>query len=249
MEYQESTKAYFEALENRMLNTSPVDFYCVSGVQLQVFVDWPAEPVPGYAASAVKVRVHDLREKDKVAICAVKITYQQAEFDLKRDPFLREQYVINTLRKAIDRGELEFRPQTERRVQLPMLDLELEPASLSTDSLLEEFLLGKVYWLGFKRVERNTKVWIADPWDATYLGATIGQLIQTAQILEAEKMIKLDSQQAFASSDDGLLLRARPSTPTASQKGMTNRPSQPDWNRGRAGTSLFATQARTKRNS
>src|SRR6266699_3502071 len=123
MEYQESTKAYFEALENRMLNTSPVDFYCVSGVQLQVFVDWPAEPVPGYAASAVKVRVHDLREKDKVAICAVKITYQQAEFDLKRDPFLREQYVINTLRKAIDRGELEFRPQTERRVQLPMLDL------------------------------------------------------------------------------------------------------------------------------
>lgn len=111
-----------------------------------------------------------------------------------------------------------------------MLDLELESAPPSTDSVLEEFLLGKVYWLGFKRVERNTKVWIADPWDARYLGATVGQLIQTAQVLEAEKMIKLDSQQAFASTEDGLLLRARPSAPTASQKGMTNRPSQPDWN-------------------
>lgn len=229
-EYQKSTKAYFEALENRMLNASPDDFYCVSGIPLQVFIDWPAEPVPGYAASAVKVRTHDLREKDKVAICAVKITYEQTELDLKRDPFLREQYVMNTLRKAIDRGDLEFRPRPEWGVQLPMLDLELESAPPSTDSVLEEFLLGKVYWLGFKRVERNTRVWIADPWDARYLGATVGQLIQTAQVLEAEKMIKLDSQQAFASTEDGLLLRARPSAPTASQKGMTNRPSQPDWN-------------------
>lgn len=184
--------------------------------------------VPGVGSQSTHPR--SKRERDKVAICAVKITYEQTELDLKRDPFLREQYVINTLRKAIDRGDLEFRPRAEWRVQLPMLDLELESAPPSTDSVLEEFLLGKVYWLGFKRVERNTKVWIADPWDATYLGATVSQLIQTAQVLEAEKMIKLDSQEAFASTDDGLLLRARPSAPTASQKGMTNRSSQPDWN-------------------
>ncbi len=198
-EFQESTKAYVEALENRMLNVSVSDFYCTSGIPLHIEIEWPAEPIPGYTASAVQVHIQDLRAQNKVAIGAVKMTHQQQIFDLKKDPFIREQAVVNSIR-------------TENEEEI------------------EEFLLGKIYWLGFKRSARRTPVWIADPWDARYLGTTVTTLIQTAQVLEAGKMISLDASQRFASAGDGLLVRARTSRRATPPAGSAATGEQPDWN-------------------
>jgi len=229
-EFQESTKAYVEALENRMLNVSVSDFYCTSGIPLHIEIEWPAEPIPGYTASAVQVHIQDLRAQNKVAIGAVKMTHQQQIFDLKKDPFIREQAVVNSIRRAADRNQLRYFPRAEHPIQLPYLDLEVGGANTENEEEIEEFLLGKIYWLGFKRSARRTPVWIADPWDARYLGTTVTTLIQTAQVLEAGKMISLDASQRFASAGDGLLVRARTSRRATPPAGSAATGEQPDWN-------------------
>jgi hypothetical protein len=86
-----------------------------------------------------------------------------------------------------------------------------------------------VYYLGVKSGERRTKVFIADSWDGHYLGVEPQTLTQTAQVLEAEDMITLDSSQEFASAARGLLVRATPSG-TAPAKGAGKPESSPDWN-------------------
>jgi len=110
------------------------------------------------------------------------------------------------------------------------VDLQVVGSQARNEEEIEEFLLGKTYWLAFKRGERRTTVWIADPWDAEYLGTTVAALIQAAQILEAKKMISLDSNQRFASANDGLLIRAKSSRATPSRTGNATAGEQPDWN-------------------
>jgi hypothetical protein len=229
-EYQESTKAYVEGLEGRMLNASVSDFYCVSGIPLNIEIEWPTEPVPGYTASSVQVRVQDLRTQDKMAICAVRISHQQQFFSLQKDPFLKELAVVNSIRAAADRNQLSYFRLNEHPRQLPWVDLEVDFCRAANEDEIEQFLLGKIYWLGFKRGERRTLVWIADPWDAKYLGTPVGMLTQSAQILEAEKMISLlDTTQRFASAGDGLLVRSKSSRVSNSRSGLST-VGQPDWN-------------------
>jgi hypothetical protein len=228
--YQDSTEAYFETLQNRMLNVSVSDFYCTAGSPIHIQIDWPANSIPGFAASAVKVQVKDLRIPDKVAICPVRMGHQQQLFDLKGDPFLREKAVVNTVRRAADKNQLGYFRTSERPIEFPYLDLEVAGGRARNEEEIEEFLIGKTYWLAFKRGERRTSVWIADPWDAEYLGTTVAILIQAAQVLEAEKMISLDSSQRFASASDGLLIRAKSSRATPSRTGNATAGEQPDWN-------------------
>jgi len=87
--YQESTQAYIEILQNRMLNVSVSEFYCIAGSPLHVQIEWPTNAIPGLAAFYVRVRVQDLRIEDKEAICPVRMSHQQLIFDLRGDPSLR----------------------------------------------------------------------------------------------------------------------------------------------------------------
>jgi hypothetical protein len=212
-EFQDSTRAYIGALEKRMLNLSVADFYCLGGIPLHITIEWPFDSIPGYTASAVQVRITDLRAEDRVSFCAVRTTHQHQVFDFKKDPFARERAIINTIRIAVDHGQLSFYPRSEAPSVLPYVDFGAGRNYQGSEEQIEEFLLGKVYWLGFKRGDRRNSVWIADPWDAEYLGTTARILTQTAQVLEAEKMIALDdSAQEFATAKDGLLVRARART-------------------------------------
>ena len=53
------------------------------------------------------------------------------------------------------------------------------------------------------------RVWIADPWDADYLGVETQSLQQEAEILEAEGSLVLSDDRVLASSGQKLLLEAR----------------------------------------
>jgi len=217
-------------LQNRMLNVSVSEFYCIAGSSLHLQIEWPTNAIPGLAAFYVRVRVQDLRIEDKEAICPVRMSHQQLIFDLRGDPFLKEKAVVNTVRRAADKDQLGYFRTTERPIEFPYVDLEVAGSRVKNEEEIEEFLLGKTYWLAFKRGERRTTVWIADPWDAEYLGTTVATLIQAAQVLEAEKMISLDSSQRFASASDGLLIRIESSRVNSSRTGKATAGEQPDWN-------------------
>jgi hypothetical protein len=52
-------------------------------------------------------------------------------------------------------------------------------------------------------------VWVADPWDADYLGVSFSELVREAEILETHSIVRLEQSRYFASADRELLLRAR----------------------------------------
>lgn len=228
-EYQQSAKQYFRDLENRLQNLSASDFYSLAGIPVRISIDWPWEAMPNRDASFVHVYVHDLRNSNSVAVVSVYMTGQQHRFELMADPFLKERCIVNTVRKSLDRNELTFFPQDKHPTNLPTVALETKTTPVGEEAL-REFMLGKVYWLGFKSGERRTKVFIADSWDGHYLGVGDQTLVQTAQVLEAEDLIALDASQEFASAGKGLLVRASPSGTVASLKGPDKPDNKPDWN-------------------
>ena len=228
--YQRSTEEYFRDLENRFLNVSSSDFYSLSGIPVRIEIDWPFEPMPNRDASVVQVHAYDLRRSDALANLGVYMTGQQREFELMHDSFLKERCLINTVRTCQDRNPLTFFPRKEHPTELPLIKLETSNKAAENEESLQEFILGKVYWLGFKSRERRTKVFIADSWDAHYLGVDVQTLVRTAQVLDAQDMISLDSGQEFASAARGLLVRARPSEIAASAKGAARSQTEPDWN-------------------
>jgi pyrimidine deaminase RibD-like protein len=75
----------------------------------------------------------------------------------------------------------------------------------ASDGEIRQFILRKVYWLGFNEGDQSTEVWICDPYDAEYLGTTTNHLKQLAQILAAEDLIRFDTTRTFAAASNFLL--------------------------------------------
>jgi hypothetical protein len=157
------------------------------------------------------VRVIDELTKG-FAYCFVSITHQQSIFELKEDPFQIHEAIANSIRSVVDEGTITFYSSaSEHPVELQHVQLQfVVRASVATD--LSEYLKHKVLLLGFKSGGKDTQVWIADPWDANYLGVDVLSLRQEAEILEAERFLQLDEERAFARAGHQLLLLARPSS-------------------------------------
>ncbi len=83
------------------------------------------------------------------------------------------------------------------------------------DTDISHYLKRKVLSLGFKSGGKETQVWIADPWDAEYLGVSTQLLRQEAEILEAEEFLTLSEDRVFASTGRRLLLEERSRTITS----------------------------------
>lgn len=75
--------------------------------------------------------------------------------------------------------------------------------------ILETFLETKIFWLGFKSGNAGSLVWIADTWDADYLGISTTELVREAEVLEARGIVRLDESREFGSAGQQLLLRTR----------------------------------------
>ncbi len=207
-EHQLSAKTYARRVAGRMGNPHPMDFFCKVGIPIRVEIEWPLERVQNRASSFVHVRVHNLREVT-VAICSVITSHQQHIFDLKSNPFLLGAAIVSTVRRAVDARALNFYPRASPPVQVDEVPLDPLIRASTPAAGIDRFVAGKVYWMGFKQGDKRTKVWIADESDADYLGTNAKSLIQTAQILEAQKMIVLDSTQEYASAGEQLLSQAQ----------------------------------------
>jgi len=206
--YQQSAARFARSLEKRFRTESPRLFYCISGVPILLQVEWPLEPLPNKAASCVRFEATDARD-GRLAYGIVVITHQQSIFDLKRDPFLVQESVVNSIRTAVDAGLLKFYPEQAHPIELQEVKLFIGLPNVETPQLVDEFLRKKVILLAFKRGDSTSITWIADPWDADYLGASVSSLRQAAEILDARSELHLDELREFASIGRGLLARLR----------------------------------------
>jgi hypothetical protein len=206
-EYRRSAEAYVRRVAKRMANPHPMDFYCNSGVPIRVEIEWPFYPIPQRTGSVVHVRTFNPCDPSKVAICSVIRSHTQYLYDLRKDAFVTEAAVIRTVRIAVDSNSLTFYARSDHPDQLQQVRLCTQPRD-APELDVDRFIAGKVYWLAFRQGDKRTKVWIADEADAEYLGTDSRSLIRVAQVLEAQKMVVLDSTQEYASADEQLLMQA-----------------------------------------
>lgn len=208
-EYQESLNQYVAWLQGRLQNFSARDFFCKSGVPVAVEVPWITGRVQNRDASFAHVDVRNLRLPWSVAKCSM-IFYGTRWLGALRTPFLREKAMVDVIRTAVDEQTIRFWLEQEHPSELQQLEA-LPPGGQSSRSGargIERFLTAKVYWLGFNRGDQRTTVWIADPWDAEYLGTEPAALTRSAQVLNARGKLILDPTNSFASAGDGLLQAA-----------------------------------------
>ena len=206
--YQDGANRFARSLENRFRNKSPNLFLCASGVPVTVEIDWPLEAYAGRAASYMRVTVTDTRD-GRNALCYVVVTHQQSIFELKQDPFLLQEGIVNSIRFAIDLGQVRFYPEGAHPQNLQEVRMVLQASAPATPDSIERFLQKKVFWLAFKTGDATSIVWIADPWDASYLGTTADELKRYGQVLNARSEVQLDSTCEFASIGRELLVRIR----------------------------------------
>ena len=241
-EYRAALIESSERLEKTSRNPSSDHFYCKSGVPLGINIEWPLKVMYGksgapLAASCVRVWAYDLCNEGMGSIFWVVITDAQA-WSFPPDPTktrtLLEKHIVKTTRNAVDEKKLLFFPLNAPPEDLQQVKLDMSSPPRPQADKIHQYLMGKVYWLAFKAGDKSTQVWIADPWDADYLGVNPQEFIQAAQVLAAQRVLVLDSSQEFASAGEVLLQRAvsfeNKSSPIESQRpGMEKSHSERQW--------------------
>jgi hypothetical protein len=217
--YIASARNLARSLEQRFGNVSPNLFLPLSGEPLEIVVDWPFQPLPMRAASCLQVRVHNFRTGEFAHLYVI-VTHQQSMFNLKEDPFQLHAGLVNSVRSAVDTGDVNFYPSDRDH------PTEMQPVRLALPTIpaaardLSHFLKQKVGLMGFRAGGKDTQVWIADPWDADYLGVQVSDLRQEADILEAEGYLALDATRQFAHAESNLLKEFRSPTAPSSSAGL-----------------------------
>jgi hypothetical protein len=192
-EYQHFLEEYVVLLEKRFEQPNPLDFYSRSGTAFNIEIRWPISAIANRIASFVHVTVNDIRIPTLVARSAIIFPDFPGQ---SINPFERQREIVNRIRQALDQQEIAFYAKAAHPHEVPQLEVSSagEAVSPVSESDLEQFLAGKVYWLAFKRKDKNAKVWIADPWDAQYLGVETVALRQAAQIQDAREVLQVDPQ-------------------------------------------------------
>lgn len=129
-----------------------------------------------------------------------------APFQSETTIFDTVKFLINRARTAVDQQTVTFYKREAHSLDLQPIDRE-KPSTkpLFARPKLEQFIAGKVYWLAFRAADRPGEIWIADPWDAEYLGVTVKDLSQSAYVLRARGLLELDSTLEIGRPADKLL--------------------------------------------
>jgi serine/threonine protein kinase len=196
------------ALEGRFKNISPNYFVTQSGRLVEIDIEWPSLPLarPTGYTDVSWVNIKDLSTRE-VAKCPVEFNFLQGLNSDVLTPYTRPEYITNSVRAGIDNGTVKFRHLTDERpreyssISIQFGEFSNEPVSV------QAYLARKVWLLAFKagNGHKGNKTWIADPWDARYLGCSESELRQAAAVLDAQGKIVLDSDAEFASVGNALL--------------------------------------------
>jgi hypothetical protein len=216
-EYRDAANDLARNFEFRFKNCNPNLFVSTSGRVLHISPEWPAMPLlnsagTGYiAASGTRVVVKDHLSQE-IAICLVKVTHMQTFPGPHSTPFHRLAAIVNSIRSDVDAGRVVFHPSFEQHPRI-MQNVDFRYDAKAPDGTpVSQYLEQKVWLLGFRCGRKDSQVWIADPWDATYLGCGTTSLHQEASILEAKDLIRLNDSADFARAGKSLLSQGGPQT-------------------------------------
>jgi diguanylate cyclase (GGDEF)-like protein len=202
--------SYAAAVAGRIKCGSPELFYCLSELAIRVEIIWPIQTA--LVGSSLRSWLHvDVAAQADGTLAKCAVDRDPFPFGSSETVFDQVRLVINRIRTAIDETMIGFygagtHPQTYQQIKRDSR----ETASRHSQTEIEQFLAGKVYILGFQAVDVPGEVWIADPWDAEYLGVAPKELSKSAYVLRARGLIQLDPTLNFARPTDAFLTTGWP---------------------------------------
>jgi hypothetical protein len=217
-EFKSALWLYLSAMALKWTERSFVEYMTLSGIPLTFGIEFPfARSTEG--GDFKFVHVHTKTGIDTVfeSNFSVHLTNTIAANLLSLEFIVTEPLVINAVRRFVDAKQAVFYPEGEHPVNLQVLTIESSDYDYkarrfvfqkATDEEIADFLRRKVYWLGFRRGNQATRMYIADSYDAEYLGVSSDRLQQIGAILAAKGFIQLDSSGVYASAGTKLLLEA-----------------------------------------
>ena len=218
-EFQTALRSYLKAVALRFPEQNFSEYGTLCGVPITFDIEFPfARSTEG--GDFKFVHVHTKSESDTVfeANFSVHLTHTIAVSIVSSESVITQPLIINAVRKFIDAKRAVFYPEGEHPLDLQVVtigssDYDYKTSKFvyqkATDDDIAGFLKRKVYWLGFRRGNQSTRVCVADPYDAAYLGVSGERLQQAGAILAADGFVQLDSSAMYASAGTKLLQEAR----------------------------------------
>jgi hypothetical protein len=183
-------------------NSQAALYVTLTGLPLRIELEWPFRRSGSGADFYVLHGDVRLESSDGLhCLVAVQMTLTVKEVLPSLEPADVEAPVINTLRKLVDRKQLEF-VKSPKRVPVPFSARQYSfkrqqwDFAEAGDEQLGELLRRKVYWatkLGAARV------WVADPIDAQYVSSPGSRLLGAAAHLGA--WLRLEGEYAVATPE------------------------------------------------
>jgi len=185
-------------------------YVTLTGLPLSIHLEWPFHKSSSGADFFV---LHgDVRLISAVTLhapVAVNLSATVREVLPSLDPEHTEGPVINTLRKEVDRRQLEF-----------LKSGKLVPVNFSSrhwdfkhnkwvfgkasDQDLRQLIVRKIYW---QRTANDGSAWVGDPTEALYVESSTEHLLAMARELEREGLIRLAGE--FATASQTLMAQER----------------------------------------
>src|SRR4051812_8303693 len=194
----------------RSQNPNPDAFLTLAGLPVTIQMQWPFH---GSGSGGDFYLLHGTMTLQDGSGLHADVAVQLSQTFKEQLPSLEradsESAVVNALRKELDRKQLELLKSGKKQpVPISSRHYSMKNHKLvfakADDAQMREFLQAKVFWLTHRLSgERNAKVWIADVYDADYLGTTASHLLEIAQTLAGEGVLKLEGE--FARSTDALI--------------------------------------------
>src|SRR4051794_17920263 len=198
----------------RSQNPKPDAYLTLAGLPVTIEMQWPFH---GSGSGGDFYLLHGTMMLQDGSGLHADVAVQLSQTFKEQLPSLERQdsesAVVNALRKELDRKQLELLKSGKKQpVPISSRHYSIKNHKLvfvkADDAQAREFLQAKVFWLAYKlnSDKRDGKVWIADVYDADYLGTTAAHLLEIATALSKEGLLKLEGE--FARPTDALISNA-----------------------------------------
>ncbi len=189
-----------------MTNSTKTIYVTLSGLPLSLHLEWPFHRATSGADFFV---LHaDIRLENSAGLhapVAVNLSQTVREVMPSLEPKDAEGPVINSLRKEVDRRQIEFLKSGKLvPVQFSSRHWDFKRNKWvfgkASDDEISLLLTRKIYW---QTSVASGPVWVGDPTEALYVETSPAHLMELAQKLEAQGLIKLDGY--FATANPALM--------------------------------------------
>jgi hypothetical protein len=176
-------------------------YVSLSGLPLSFELDWPFHTsTSGADFSVLHADIRLESSEGLHAPVAVNLSATVREVMPSLDPRDAEGPVINALRKEVDRRQIEFSKSGKRvPVHFSSRHYDFKRSKWmfgkATDEEIRLLIARTVYW---QTRLVGESVWIGDPTEALYVETSVEHLLEVAQKLAGEGLIKLEGDRAAA---------------------------------------------------